>query len=100
MDYVALAGAARPEFDEVVVALGKRNQPHEKVQLEPPRHVAWLVAHAPDDEVEPFIRREVTPDVAVLLEIKCRYLDWRELVDPEGVLSAGFLICLKPKVEL
>ena len=35
LDDVALAGAARPELDEVVVALGERDEPDEEEQLEP-----------------------------------------------------------------
>ena len=59
LDDVALAGAARAELDEVVVALGQRDEPHEEEQLEPARHLAGLVAHAPDHEVEPLVGREL-----------------------------------------
>ena len=40
LDRVALAGAARPELDEVVVALAERDEPGEEQQLEPPVHPA------------------------------------------------------------
>jgi hypothetical protein len=40
LDDVALARAARAELDEVVVALGERDEAHEEEQLQAPRHLA------------------------------------------------------------
>ena len=95
LDDVALAGAARAEFDEVVVPLRQRDEPHQEKQLEPPRHLGGLVAHAPHHEVDPLVGRELAPDAAVLLEIESRDLDGRELVDPERVLAPGLLVVSK-----
>ena len=55
LDGVALAGAPRPELDEVVVALCQRYQPRQKQQLEAAVHLRRLVAHAPDQEVDPLV---------------------------------------------
>ncbi len=40
LDGVALAGAARAELDQVVVALAERDEPQQEEQLEPPAHLA------------------------------------------------------------
>jgi hypothetical protein len=87
LDDVALARTARPELDQVVVALRERDEAHEEEQLQAPRHLARLVAHAAHDEVEPLVGRELAADAAVLLEVEGGDLDGRELVDPERVLA-------------
>ena len=100
LDDVALARSARTELDEVVVALGERDEAHEEEQLQPPRHLGRLVAHAAHDEVEPLVGRELAADAPVLLEVEGRDLDRRELVDPERVLALRLLVVLEAHVDL
>jgi hypothetical protein len=47
------------EFDEIVVPLAKRNHSGQEQELEPPSHLAWLVAHATNDEIDPLVRGEL-----------------------------------------
>ena len=88
LDDVALAGATRTELHEVVIPLCQRDEPNKEKQLQPPRHLGWLVPHAPHHEVDPLVGGEVATDLAVLLEIERGDLDRRELVDPERVLAS------------
>ena len=100
LDDVALAGAPGPKFDEVVVPLAERDQPGQEQELQAPRHLRRLVAHAAHDEVDPLVGRELGPLALVLLQVEGGDLDRRQLVDPERVLALAFLVVGEAHVDL
>src|SRR5690606_29605063 len=75
---VALTRAARAQLDEIVVALGERDEAHEEEQLQAAAHLGRLVAYAAYDEIEPLVSRELAPNAPVLLEVERGDLDGRE----------------------
>src|SRR5439155_25688396 len=72
---VALAGAARAELDKVEVPLAQWDETNQEEQLEPPIHQSGLVAHTSDNQVEPLVCGELSPEPLVLVEVKRRELD-------------------------
>ena len=101
LDDVALAGAARAELDEVVVALGERDEPHQEEQLQPARHLRR--ARSPCCGRMRSSHSSVVnsrADAPVLVEVEGRDLDRRQLVDPERVLALRLLVVLEAHVEL
>ena len=100
LNRVALPSPARSEFDEVVVPFAERDEAREEEKLESILHVRGLVAHAADDEVQPLLCRELSPECPVFGEIEGRNLDGRELLDPERILPAGLFVILEAHLDL
>jgi hypothetical protein len=50
-----LAGTPRAEFDQVVVALGHRDQPEHRQELGSEAETCWFKPHRPHDQVKPAI---------------------------------------------
>ena len=100
LDDVALAGAPGPQFDEVVIPLAQGNEAGQEQELQAPRHLRRLVAHAAHGEVDPLVRRELGPLALVLLQVEGGDLDRGQLVDPERVLALAFLVVGEPHLDL
>ena len=100
LDDVALARAAWAKLDEVVVPLRQGNEPHQEEQLQPPGHLAGLIAHAAHDEIDPLVRRELPADVSILVEVEGGDLNRRQLVDPERVLAPRLFVVFEAHVDL
>ena len=100
LDDVALAGAARAELDEVVVALRKGDEPGQEKQLQPTRHLAGLVAHAAQHEVEPLVRRELAADTRYSSRSKVAIWIGVSLSIQNGFLPLRLLVVLEAHVDL
>ena len=70
------------------------------MQFQAPVHGRRLVAHAADDQVHPFVRGELGPQAAILLDVEGGDLNRRQGVDPEGMFALVLLVVVEADVHL
>ena len=74
---IRLASPTRPQLDQVVVLLHHRDEPQQEEQLAARREVGVrrLVAHRPEQDVDPLVAGKRGPALQELVEVRARDLD-------------------------
>ena len=81
---VALAGAARPQFGQIVVVLDQRDQPGQQMPLHPLREVGRLHAGRPQQGVDPLRFGERPARLEQFLQVHVGHLDRLQVPQQEG----------------
>ncbi|MPN22473.1 hypothetical protein SDC9_169856 [bioreactor metagenome] len=81
---VGFAGALGAEFDQVVVALGERDEAHELNELAPPAEQLGVEPDGLDEQVGPFFGREPASRLEGLIDVEPRELDRLDRAEDPG----------------
>src|SRR4051812_20271626 len=88
LEEVALSGAARPELDEVVVALDERDHAQDGYSLSAFGECRGLEPDGPNQEVDPFLCGERAPGLREHVEhVRLRHLNRAHRLDRERAAS-------------